>query len=114
MQLNKPASFRPPNSKFVMMFNAAMDATGVSINDLCVAALAVGLPKVVPQLIQQRQKQEEARKRAEAQFQRYMDPADALSLPNAEEAAEMAAEAAAQEVKAPRRRSRRSRSEPSD
>ncbi len=79
MQLNKPASFRPPNTKFVLMFNAAMTATGFSINDLCVRALAVGLPKVVPQLIAEKQKEEQSRKAAEAQFLKFIDENAGLS-----------------------------------
>ena len=45
--MGKAAGFRPTDEAFCDQFNLAMDATGMNLNDLAVAAIKEGLPIAV-------------------------------------------------------------------
>jgi len=45
--MGKSAGFRPPHNEFCEQFNLAMDATGMNLNELAVAAIQEGLPIAV-------------------------------------------------------------------
>jgi len=47
LTMGKAAGFRPTDEAFCDQFNLAMDATGMNLNDLAVAAIKEGLPIAV-------------------------------------------------------------------
>lgn len=54
----KPVSFRAPDEEFCEALNAALDATGATVNDLCVAAIRTGLIPAASLLLEERRKAE--------------------------------------------------------
>ncbi len=52
--MGKSAGFRPPDQAFCDAINGALQATGVTANDLYVEAIRVGLPTAVERLLRQR------------------------------------------------------------
>ncbi len=53
--VGRTASFRPPDEAFVKLFNAAIEATGMSRNKLIIAAIRHGLRPAVEATRKERQ-----------------------------------------------------------
>jgi hypothetical protein len=53
--LGKAIGFRAPDREFVDAFNNALEATGMTINDLCVAGLREGLTLAAAKILKQRE-----------------------------------------------------------
>lgn len=56
--MDKSIGFRPPDQKFCDGFNAALEATGVTANDLCIAAIRHGLIPAASELLTARREKE--------------------------------------------------------
>lgn len=56
--MERPVCFRVPDVQLCDAMNAAIEATGASTNDLCLAAVRAGLVIAVAALLDQRRKAE--------------------------------------------------------